>query len=63
MSKRKIDKTMPARRSIPAIALRNFRSTRFDHKTEARGGSTNSLAEILAEVEEVLDLDDDDCEW
>jgi hypothetical protein len=52
MSKVKIDKSMPKRRSIPAISLKNFRSTSFHHKTEERGGSTNEMAGYMSEYAE-----------
>jgi hypothetical protein len=45
----KINKEMPRRRSIPAISLWKFRSTKFHHKTEERGGATNEMAEYMNE--------------
>jgi hypothetical protein len=57
MAKKNI-KVMPARRSIPAIALQNFRSARFRHKAEDRGGAVNDQAEYLADYN--VDDDDDD---
>lgn len=63
MSKSKPKFVQPARRSIPAISLQNFRSARFRHKTEARGGSVNTMAEDLLEVDNLDGLDDEDSEW
>jgi hypothetical protein len=51
----KINKEMPKRRSLPAIALQSFRSTRFHHKTEERGGATNDIAEYLSEYQEATE--------
>lgn len=51
----KINKEMPKRRSLPAIALQNFRSTKFHHKTEERGGSTNDMAGYLSEYQEAME--------
>lgn len=59
----KINKEMPKRRSLPAIALQNFRSTRFHHKTEERGGATNDIAEYLSEYQEATEDEEyDHCE-
>lgn len=58
MSNRKINKSMPARRSIPAISLQNFRSVRFRHKAEDRGGATNTMVELMADVDDT-NLQDD----
>jgi len=51
----KINKEMPKRRSIPAISLRSFRSTRFHHKAEARGGAINEMAGLLSEYAETME--------
>jgi hypothetical protein len=48
----KTDKSMPKRRSIPAIALQNFRSTSFHHKAEERGGASNEMTGYMSEYAE-----------
>lgn len=48
--KTKIDKTMPQPRNAMAVIARTkFRSVKFDHKAEERGGDSNEFVELLEE--------------
>lgn len=44
----KIDKSMPKPRNAMAVIARTkFRATSFDHKAEARGGTTNTVRDLI----------------
>lgn len=58
--KNKINKTMPKPRNPMAVIARRMRASSFDHKTEPRGGTTNDMADLMADY--LDESQDDDCQ-